>query len=147
MGAMVGQVPDSSMNQVKRDASMEATGRPSSQRQKAGAGVAVAAPPRDVASLQSQASEIDNAAEVEAGITALESAAKVSLPEESPPGEPAPPQPARSSEWDPWLNNKGAPGHVPQSRQKHMTSPNRSTQAVTLQGETLDLVLTLLLQS
>ena len=142
---MVGQVPDSSMN-VKRDASTEATGRPSSQRQKAGAGVAVAAPPRDVASLQSQASEIDNAAEVEAGISALESAAKVSLPEESPPEEPAPPA-ARSSEWDPWLNNKGAPGHVPQSRQKHMTSPKRSTQAVTLQTETLDLVLTLLLQS
>ena len=142
------------MSQVERDASTEATGRPNSQRQKAGDGVAVAGPQRDVASVQSNASVVENAAEIKAGITALEAAAKVTLPEEPAfCAEPAPSQQARSSdfqpEWDAWAHNKGLGkgGHVSQSRQKHMNSPNKSTQAVTLQTETLDLLLTLALQS
>jgi hypothetical protein len=150
---MVGQVPDSIMNQAKRDASTEATGRPNSQRQKASDGVHVAGPQRDVASVQSNASVVPDAAEVQAGISALEAAAKITAQGDVEPASQPVSQQARSSdfqpEWDGWARSKGLGkgGHVSQSRPKHTNLPNKSTQAVTLQTETLDLLLTLALQS
>ena len=149
---MVGQVPESIMNSAKRDASSEAPGRQNSQRQKA-SDLHVAGPQRDVASVQSNASVVPDAAEVQAGISALEAAAKITAQGDVEPASQPVSQQARSSdfqpEWDGWARSKGLGkgGHVSQSRPKHTNLPNKSTQAVILQTETLDLLLTLALQS
>jgi hypothetical protein len=140
---MVGQVTDSMMMGAKREReASEETGR---TRQNRGEG-----PARDVTSAKSTTSMSPDAAAV-----MLEAAAGVTAPGEVEPFSQPPPQEARNSSnyepaWDAWARSgkgKGKGGHVSQSRQRHSNWPNKSTKPVVVQAETLDLLLTLALQS
>jgi hypothetical protein len=119
---MVAQVPE--QNMTKREASQDASERPGSQRHKGNAGAATPAPGKDVASMNSQSSEL--------GMFTHEVAE--TRPED------VPVEPVRPA-------SKPAPWHVPSSQQRPSTLPKRSMQTVTIQAELLDHILTLLLQS
>jgi hypothetical protein len=140
---MVVQVTDSMMNGAKRE--RDASAETQRTRQKPGEG-----PPRDVTSAQSTASISPDAAAV-----MLAAAAGIAAPGEVEPASQPSQQQARGSSnfeppWDAWARGnkgQGKGGHVSQSRQRHMNSPNKSTKAAIVQTETLDLLLTLALQS
>ena len=142
---MVHQVDDKMMMGAKREREASEDTRGTRQNREE-------APARDLTSAQSTASSMSP----DAAALMVKHAAGVTAPGEVEPSQP-PSQEAGSNSyqppWDAWAQakgkgkGKGKEGHVSQSRQKHSSWPNKSTKPVVVQAETLDLLLTLALQS
>ena len=155
---MPAQVDDETMNSAKR-ARESSQDTPSSQRR-------MEAPNRDVTSALSTSSDLSP----EAAASLVNLARGITVAEEVESALVEPSQPKKEGHvlgetiksdyqppWDSWADyqpkgkhkgkGKGKEGHVSQSRQKHSSWPSKSTKAVVVTAETLDLLLTLGLQS
>jgi hypothetical protein len=150
---MVHQVDDQMMMGAKRAREVSEDTRGTRQNREE-------APARDLTSAQSTASSMSP----DAAALMVKHAAGVTAPGEVESSLVEPSQPTSQGHvlgsnsnfqppWDSWAQakskgkGKGKEGHVSQSRQKHSSWPNKSTKPVVVQAETLDLLLTLALQS